>query len=382
MKKKVVSMVLCMAMAVSLLAGCSGGDAKETSAPETKSAETKAAETKAAEKKGEAETDAASEAGGAEAADTQQEAGKSYNIGYCNQQLKEDFFITVEAGLKKACEDLGYEYNLANTDRDSSKMKTGIDSLVTMGADIIVDFNCLPEQGAASSEQLEAEGIPMLSIDSDYGDVAYFFGVNNYDAGVALGEGLSAYVDSRFDGKLDYIVCLYDSQAGDAVKARCDGAAETLAKAYNVSEDNIVWLDSMADDTKTKTMTQDWLDSHPDAKKVAFVGQNDDRGYAITQAVEVSERIENCIIGSHNADPASVENLQKAKDDPDANPWVVTVSYESFNYGKQIAAYATDILNGKCADEKERYAKTTVVTTDNVDDYVAERDAAQSEFTK
>lgn len=369
MKRKVINMLLCAAMAVSLLAGCgSGQNAADTDTVPADSAESESTG-----------NESGSEAAGNEQAG--KEAGDNYNIGYCNQQLKEDFFITVEAGLKKACEDLGYEYNLANTDRDSSKMKTGIDSLVTMGADIIVDFNCLPEQGAASSEQLQAEGIPMLSIDSDYGDVAYFFGVNNYDAGTALGEGLSKFVDSRFGGELEYIVCLYDSQAGDAVKARCDGAVDVLAEAYGVGEDNIVWLDSMADDTKTKTMTQDWLDSHPDASKIAFIGQNDDRGYAINQAVEVTERTQNSIIGSHNADPASVENLQKAAADPDANAWVVTVSYESFNYGKQIAAYATDILEGKCADEKARYAKTTVVTTDNVEDYVTQRDAAQEAFS-
>lgn len=368
MKRKAMSLLLCTAAAVSMLAGC-GDKAQEPAAQEAKEQEAAPAQEPAQEAAAE-DTDAA------------EDTAKSYNIGYCNQQLKEDFFITVEAGLKKACGDLGYEYNLANTDRDSSKMKTGIDSLVTMGADIIIDFNCLPEQGAASSEQLQAEGIPMLSVDSDYGDVAYFFGVNNYDAGTALGEGMKAFVDSRFGGELEYIVSLYDSQAGDAVKARCDGAVDVLARAYGVGEDNVVWLDCMADDTKTKTMTQDWLDSHPDAHKIAFIGQNDDRGYAINQAIQVTERTADCIAGSHNADPSSVENLQKALVDPDANSWVVTVSYESFNYGTQIAAYATDILEGKCADEKARYAKTTVVTTDNVEDYVAQRDAAMAAFDK
>ena len=34
-----------------------------------------------------------------------------YNIGYSNMALKEDFFITVEAGISKACEEKGYTYN-------------------------------------------------------------------------------------------------------------------------------------------------------------------------------------------------------------------------------------------------------------------------------
>lgn len=345
MKKRLVGVLLAASMVSAVLAGCSTGSS------------------------GTASGDSGDGSGDE----------SSYNIGYCNQQLKEDFFITVEAGLRKSCEDMGFEYHTATTDRDSSKMVTTIDSLLTMGADIIVDFNCLPEQGAASAEELSADGIPMMSVDSDYGDAAYFFGVNNYEAGTTLGEGLKEFVDSKFGGEIDYIVCLYDSQAGDSVKERCTGAVDALSEAYGVSEDNISWIDSMADDTKTQSMTKDWLESHPDAEKTVFIGQNDDRGYAITQAILASGREDNCLVGSHNADPSSVENLQKQDD---TNPWVVTVSYESYNYGSQIAEYAKDILDGKCEDEKARYAEISIVTSDSVEEYVEERDAIEATFDK
>jgi len=56
--KKVLAVLLSVAMAVSMLAGCAGGAATETAA-QTQAAETKAAETKAAETKAAAETTAA-----------------------------------------------------------------------------------------------------------------------------------------------------------------------------------------------------------------------------------------------------------------------------------------------------------------------------------
>lgn len=352
MKKKVLASLLCLAMTVGMLTGC--GSKEEAAAPAPEVTE--------------------------EAAESTEESApaESYNIGYCNQQMKEDFFITVESAIYTAAANAGYEYNLAITDRDSTKMVQGIETLVTKGADIIVDFNCLPEQGAAAGEKLAAEGIPMLSIDSDYGDGVYFFGVNNYDAGVQLGESLSKFVDTKFGGELDYVVVLWDSQAGDVVKMRCSGATDTIQEKFGLSDDQVVWIDSMADDTKTQAMTGDWLDAHPEAEKIVFVGQNDDRGYAINQAVIAKDRVANCLVGSHNADPSSVENLQKYIENPDETAWVTTVAYNSFLYGEQIVEYVGDILAGGA--EADRYAQISLLTTENVNDYVTERDAVTANF--
>ena len=108
------------------------------------------------------------------------------------------------------------------------------------------------------------------------------------------------------------------------------------------------------------------------------VGQNDDRGYAINQAVIAADRVANCLIGSHNADPSSVENLQKNMDDPTATAWVTTMAYNSFLYGEQIVAYVADIMAGGA--EMQRYAEISPLTTENVNDYIAERDEVQANF--
>lgn len=296
-----------------------------------------------------------------------------YNIGYSNMALKEDFFITVEAGISKACEEKGYTYNTAISDRDSTKMVQNIEALVTKGADIIIDFNVLPEAGAAEAEELKNEDIPMISIDCDYGEDAYFFGVNNEAAGTLLGQTMEPLADDKFGGDIDFVVALWDSQSGDAVKLRCSGAVDELQEHYGLSDDQIVWLDSLADDTKTQTMTKDWLDSHPDAEHVIFIGQNDDRGYAINQAAIAADRVANCLIGSHNADPSATENLQAAKDDPEGTAWACTISYNSHLYGQQVVDYATEILDGTTTD-KSRNAEMTALTVDNIDDYLASLD--------
>ena len=292
---------------------------------------------------------------------------KQYYIGYSNMQRAEDFFITVADGLAKAAEanNVKLEETIAN--RDAVLMTQNIEAFLMKDVDMVIDFNVLAETGSEMAARCAEKGVPMISIDCLY-DGAYFFGVDNYGAGTALGEGVCEFVDEKFGGEIEYIVCLWDSQSGDVIKSRCDGVVDVLAEKYGVDADHQVWIDSFQDDVKTNSMTRDWLNSHPDAHKIVFVGQNDDRGYAINQAVENAGRVGDCIICSHNADPASVENLLAHLDGSTA--WVCTASYNSHLYGEQIMDMALRILKGEEVAQSE-YTKVSVVSYKNVEEYVA-----------
>lgn len=293
---------------------------------------------------------------------------EGFYIGYNNMFLTEDFFITVSKGLSEAAaaSDITFEETVA--ERDATRMKQNIETFVTKGADLVIDFNVLAEAGSAIASDLKAKNIPMISIDCIYDD-AYFFGVNNYGAGEVLGEATIELVKEKFGGEIDYVVSLWDSQSGDEIKSRCTGVVDKLVDEFGLLDDQIVWLDSFADDVKTGTMTRDWLNSHPDARKVVFVGQNDDRGYAINNVVVGEGRVEDCIIVSHNADPSSIENLQKHVADKNT-AWMATASYNSHLYGEQVIDMAKRILNGEEVAEAE-YTKVTIVTLKNVEEYVA-----------
>lgn len=294
-------------------------------------------------------------------------AEETYYIGYSNMQLAEDFFITVSNGLKEAAKANGVKFEETIANRDAVLMAQNIEAFLLKDVDLVIDFNVLAETGTEMATRCAEAGVPMISIDCLY-DGAYFFGVDNYGAGVALGEGTCEFVDERFGGEIEYIVSLWDSQSGDTIKARCQGVVDVLAEKYGVDAEHQVWIDSLADDVKTGTMTRDWLNSHPDAKNIVFVGQNDDRGYAINNVVEKEGRADDCIIVSHNADPASVENLQAHLDGSTA--WVATASYNSHLYGEQVMDMALRILKGEEVAQSE-YTRVTTVSYKNVEEYVA-----------
>ena len=174
-------------------------------------------------------------------------AEEQYYIGYSNMQLAEDFFITVSNGLKKAAEanNVKFEETIAN--RDAVLMTQNIEAFLMKGVDLVIDFNVLAETGTEMAARCAEQNVPMISIDCLY-DGAYFFGVDNYGAGTALGEGMCEFVDEKLGGEIEYIVSLWDSQSGDVIKSRCDGVVDVLAEKYGVGEEQIVWIDSLVDD--------------------------------------------------------------------------------------------------------------------------------------
>ena len=356
MKKrmKIVSIVMVLVLCLIVVSGCT--DNETTSQPE--------------ENVTASQEDTNDNAASEDTNDTV--AAEDWKVGYSNMQVEEDFFITVSNGLATAAEENGLDFEETFAGRDAALMTQNIEALVTKGADIIIDFNVLQETGEAIAADLAKEDIPMISIDCLY-DGAYFFGVNNQIAGETLGEYAVEAVGDKFGGELEYIVGIFDSNAGDEVLKRVKGATEVLCADLGISEDDVVWLDTQADDVLTGTMTKDWLNAHPDASKVLFIAYNDDRAYATNNSIESLERIDDCLLVSHNADPASIENLQKHAAAGDT-AWVASVSYNSHLYGQQIIDMAKSILSGEDV-EQSVYTQVTVVTLDNVDQYVEERDA-------
>ena len=117
-----------------------------------------------------------------------------YYIGYSNMQRAEDFFITVADGLAKAAEENNVKLEETIANRDAVLMTQNIEAFLMKDVDMVIDFNVLAETGSEMAARCAEKGVPMISIDCLY-DGAYFFGVDNYGAGTALGEGTIEFVE-------------------------------------------------------------------------------------------------------------------------------------------------------------------------------------------
>ena len=170
--------------------------------------------------------------------------GKTIRIGLVQNNRSEPFHVNMYNGLVAACEAEGWELEAAICDGDASKHIQADESFITRNVDLIVDFACLPESGAKEATSAKQAGIPLVTVDVDYGEDAYYFGVNNQVAGNKLAEAAIPLLQEKFE-KVDWYVLLSSAAISPTMKVREDSVVEPIMEALgNVDEDHIVRLDA------------------------------------------------------------------------------------------------------------------------------------------
>jgi len=348
--RKALSLLFALIMVTVCFAAC----AKEA-APDT----TSSVEASAAVQTSEETTDQQS---------TEPSEQKPIKVGYTALGENSIFFKTVKESLYAAAEKYGIELMYTINDRDAGKQRAAIDTFVLQGADFILDFTVLAESGNAIATELKAKGIPMMSIDCLYDD-AYFFGVNNYDAGYGLGTAFAEVIKERWGGEVDAVLELYAEANGPVVRQRTSAAIESLAANGIVFSDDMLTSininspgSNQTDVGYVKQLVVDYLTSHPDNHKIAIVGMTDEMSLAALAALEAQGREADALIVSHNADTAALPYIKSG-----TSPFIMSQHYNPYGYGDAIMQLIIKILNGETV-EQMNYNVVEPVTAENFDE--------------
>lgn len=293
---------------------------------------------------------------------------KQITIGFDNMMPSVEFFLTVQKGLEDACAANNIKLVSAFGERDAAKMVSNVDSFVLQGANIIVDFNVLPEVGNTIVESMSKKDIPVLSIDSVY-DGAYFFGVNNQQVGETAAKYAADVINEKWGGEVDYVVEFYSEGGGPVVKLRNSANADYLKKELNLTDDQIVYIPAANDSVDAingKVQFADFLTAHPDAHKIYLHVLTDQGAVGALAALEAAGRMDDCFITSCDAGTEALDNLRL----PEANAWVGSVAAFPEKYGENIVKYCIDIMNGDAP--QERFTDNVMIDRNNIDEYYPE----------
>ena len=179
MKRKVLAVLLCAAMTVSMLGGCGS---KETEAPAEAPAETEAPEAEAPE-----ETPAETEAPAAEAL-----PGGGSNIIYIITPSHSNPFFKTEADTATAkAQELGYEVKAVSHDDDATKQSELFDNAIADKAAAIICDNAGADATVEAVQKARDAGIPTFLIDREInadGVAISQIVANNYQGAKAIAE--------------------------------------------------------------------------------------------------------------------------------------------------------------------------------------------------
>ena len=130
MRKQIGATVLALAMACSLMAGCSSGSGETTAAATTEAA------------KEESKEEAKDTSAEAENAGSEEGSGKKYVIGLAMNTQTNPFFVDVKDGVQKAADEHGIELYITDAQDDPTIQMKDVENLITKKPDAIIIDTC------------------------------------------------------------------------------------------------------------------------------------------------------------------------------------------------------------------------------------------------
>lgn len=181
MKKKLVSTLLCAAMAATLLAGCGSSSATDTSATTEESTTDTST------------TDTAN-------ADTSTADSTGKKVGVAMPTQSSERWINDGANMKARLEALGYEVDMQYAEDDVQAQVSQIENLIANGADCLVVAAVDSSALVNVLQQAKDNNIPVIAYDRllmDTDAVSYYATFDNEGVGTAIGK----YVEEKKDLK-------------------------------------------------------------------------------------------------------------------------------------------------------------------------------------
>ncbi len=298
--KKFLSVLLVAVMVFSMV-GC--GSKEEPAAAPAEEATEPAAEEPAAEEPA-AEEPAAEEPTEAPA--------ETIKIGFSPYTLANEYFSAVEAGVKAACDELGYEMISNDPQSDSTVQAKQIDDMIAQGISGLVYIPNDSKNCRSVLEACKAAGVFVINVDNvitedDYDVVDGIIASDNHQLGYLSGK----YVAGKAtEGGKVLIVHLQTAESCAVnVQGFWDGLKENAAEGAEFEEVQVV-EGGGATDIAYKAVS-DALSAHPDITIIYAI--NDTSAQGAIQAVAEAGLEDQIMVVGKDAAPLGKQNIKDGK---------------------------------------------------------------------
>lgn len=330
MKKKLLAMLLCAAMSVSVLAGCSGG-----------------------------ESETASDGGEETASEDSGDGG--YKIGLSVLNTSGQFFISVIDAAEAAIEEQGGEL-MVNDAQDSSETQiAGLENFIQSGVDGIIVCAVDAEAVAPVVQEAKDAGIAVVCLTSKVEGYDAYIGADEYTLGYTQGAAVGQWIAENWgtDETIEAATLNYDLM--ESVIERKNGIMEGVQEfAPNVE---FVADATAADQSEGMTATENFIQANPDLRVVCGVSDGAALGAFEAFKSNQMDDSEQYIIAGIDATEEALNQIAAG------TIYQFTVDQNPSGTGKQLVDTCIAVINGD--DYEKDYEQDLVaVTPDNISDYV------------
>ena len=333
MKKKIVSILLCVTMVAAMAVGCGSKDGG---------------------------SDSKSESGDSK--------DKKYKVGITIQSLSNAYWAGVMGKLEEQLKAKGWDYTLIDCEDNSATQVSQVENFITSGCDLIMVH---PSDAKAveniCKEALDAD-IKVMCWDDPMENTTANWVLDNTELGKEIGKTAAEFINDKFtsDDKAQVTVIGYPSTK--VLKERADGIKEGLKENCKDNYEVIAEVDGL-EAPEAQSNVESVLSAHPDANVFvgvgagAMIGSNE----ALLQKYGKGNIPEN--VGVITTD-VTEQQLNSLKAGNEAVRSIVGFEGSNEDTAKACMEMYERILSGEKfeGDDHNVYRSIKPITTDNIDE--------------
>jgi ribose transport system substrate-binding protein len=285
-----------------------------------------------------------------------------YRIGMLSVSRHITFVSEVEHGIETEAKRAGLDLLIRHHEFDSSRLLSETDALLAQNLSLLLCYN--PDEHASHviADRSANAGVPIIAVTFPIPG-ARLFGINNYRAGLAGGEGLGDQISRRWTGALDRVVVLDIPGSSPAQKARNAGMVEGLRRNVRIPDAKIMHLHIERGGDGPLSAMRKVLEEHPKDRRIAVLCYNDLNALGALRASEESGRAEHVAILSQGGVSEVRAALRKAH-----SPMWSAVAHFPEKFGERLVPNIVRMLRGE-AVPPTIFTEHVLLTRSNVDRY-------------
>lgn len=296
----------------------------------------------------------------AESSKEQTDSGKKLLIGFSQCTTDSPYYVALQDAAEKAAIAADAEFRLVNAANNVSKQNQDVQDLIQAGCDVII---LDPVDSSSVTPAVKAcvdADVPLVTVNrpaNQEGATAHV-GEDNYKMGNLVGQEAIKLLGGKgnVSGKILEIM-------GSGGNNNTINRSEGFHDAFEGENVEIV-QSSYCDFNRAKAVAaaQDLLLAHPDVKLI--YAHNDDMAVGGMQVAEKN--------GMQDVFVCGVDGLMEAVELIEEGKYSVTTMNDPQLQGQESVLVAIQICNG---EEVESFVDvgTTVITKDNVDEYITDQ---------
>ncbi len=261
-------------------------------------------------------------------------------IAYVAQLWGNALRDAVTTGLQSAAERAEMELALVDVeDLDLQSQLAKVRELTVSGVSLVILFQRIGAMAHVLADHLIRAGIPVISVDSPIPG-AFYFGGNNYRAGLLAGGALGRFSKEHWNSSFDQLLLLESSLSSPENEARLTGAVEGICEVLgDVPESKIKHVDGMAQREASRVACVEILASLPARSRVLISCLNDVSAIGALQAVRATRYEKRVAIVGQNGTAESRAELTLSE-----SPIIASVAYFPEKYGEKLIRLASGII--------------------------------------